>query len=259
LDPKRLVFVTLTRKVRPGSSPVSLRHRVAETREAFRQLIRQKRFKLLQGGFSTMEVKWSTKVQGWNVHIHAVCELAEGSWRRIWQDNKGKGKNKGRFKADVIGRKGKTLTIQSLRKSWKRLTKDSDRVDITPVLEKFGGVNGVMSYILKYLNKPAEVGERGVEYNIGLKGSRLVYSFGTWYPTAKKYRFADVPKPKKYLMRCDNCSSTFWTTEYWIDGLIRSYQKEREKGQHGKEYVAVKVRKRGSPVDAGYDYIGRLF
>jgi hypothetical protein len=226
LDIKKLVFVTLTRKIRPGKSSFGLRERLQETREAFNKLIRQNRFKLIQGGFYTFEVKWNEKFQGWNVHIHAVCELANKAWRMVWVDRRGKGKNKGRFKADVIGPKGLTLTVQSLRKSWKKLTHDSDRVDITPVLEKFGGVNGVMAYILKYLNKPVEVKGHEIEYNMGLKGSKMVNAFGTWYPTCKRYRFKDVPKPEKNKMVCDVCKSTYWTSEYWINGEIRKFRKE---------------------------------
>lgn len=226
LDSERLVFITVTRRVKPGVSVGSLRTRLKHTKECFAKLMRQKVFRVIAGGFYSIEVKYSGKYRGWNVHLHAVCEIAPKAVRRVWIDKRGRGKNKGRAKADVIGKDG-NLTIQLLKKSWQVLTGDSFFVDITPVLDRKGGVSGVMGYILKYLSKPAEVGLHASEYNAGLKGFRMVHAFGAWYPTAKNYRFAGVVKLDKIPLVCPDCGCDYWISEFEVNKLIRQYRKEQ--------------------------------
>lgn len=226
LDSERLVFITVTRRVKPGVSSGSLRTRLKHTKECFSRLMRQKVFKAIAGGFYSIEVKYSKKYHGWNVHLHAVCEITKKAVRRVWFDNRGRGKNKGRAKADVISKDG-NLTIQLLKKSWQELTGDSFFVDIAPVLDRKGGVNGVMGYILKYLSKPAEVGAHAAAYNDGLKRFRMVHAFGTWYPTAKNYRFAGIEKPEKIPLICTECGRDYWISEFELNKEIRQYRKER--------------------------------
>lgn len=222
LDPKKLVFVTLTRRIN-GSD---LQQKVEETRAAWRQLIRQNKWKCIQGGLYTIEIKWSEKYKGWNVHIHAVCELIKAAIRRTWTDRRSK-----RKKADVESRFG-VLTIQGLSRAWQKLTGDSPRVEIAPVLDHRGGVKGVLGYILKYLTKAAEVGGRFFEYNDALRhspgpsgkrqGYRLVECWGTWYPNSKNYRFRDVPKAKKSPLVCEECGNTDWWSEFEMRKILAS-------------------------------------
>jgi len=229
LDSKKLVFITLTRKI----DGRSLRAKIDETKEAWKKLIRLDGMEAVRGGFYTIEIKYSEKWHGWNVHIHAVAEIDEKARVRVWED-----RVSGRLKADVIYRAGQHVSIQFLRSEWKRLTGDSDRVDMAPVLEKKGGVRGVMSYILKYLKKPAEVDGREDEYNRALKGRRavkdeegnvitkglgtirLVSAWGTWYPTSKDYRFAGIDLTKE-PMKCD-CGHTVWLSEFELFKLIKN-------------------------------------
>lgn len=210
LDSSRLVFVTLTRKI----DGKNLRDKVLETKQAWQKLIRLKGMEAIRGGFYTIEIKYSEKWQGWNVHIHAVCEVHEKARIRVWKDRVSR-----RKKADVFYVAGQHVTIQWLRQEWKRLTGDSDRVDVAPVLEQKGGIKGVMSYILKYLKKPAEVAGRELEYNMALKGFRLVHAFGTWYPNSKEYRFRGVDMSKEPL-QCD-CGHTVWVSEFELYKLIK--------------------------------------
>ena len=229
LDSDKLVFITLTRKVKPGAGGGQLRDRLKHTKDCFAKLMRQKVFSCIAGGFYSIEVKWSKKGQGWNVHLHAVCEIADKAVRRLWADKRGQGKNKGRLKADVIS-KGGNITIQLLKKAWAELTGDSFFIDISPVLDKKGGVNGVLAYILKYLTKAAEVGGAAnvSAYNYGLKRFRMINAFGSWYPTCKYYRFAGVQREDKRVLLCTDCGRVFWISEFDLNRLIRTYQKENK-------------------------------
>ena len=227
LNSDKLVFFTLTRKIKPGAGSMGLRRRIKETKDHFNKLIRQNVFDCIAGGFYSIEVKWSKKGQGWNVHLHAVCEINDKVTRRLWTDNRGQGKNKGRLKCDLLTGKN-SLTVQKLKTAWEKLTKDSFFVDMSPVLDKKGGVNGVLGYILKYLTKPAEVGGNNAEYNAGMKGLRMISAFGSWYPTSKQYRFAGILKNTKNTLMCTDCGRVYWISEFDLNKLIRTYQKENK-------------------------------
>lgn len=213
LDSKKLVFITLTRRI----DGMSLRDKVIETKKAWQALIRLKGMEAITGGFYTIEVKYSEKWHGWNVHIHSVCEVHKKARVRIWKDRVSR-----RLKADVVFRAGQHVSIQWLRREWKRLTGDSDRVDVAPVLDTKGGVKGVMSYILKYLNKPVEVAGKVWEYNQALKGLRMVNAWGAWYPNSKNYRFVGIDLSKE-PMKCD-CGHTVWISEFEMVKLLRRYR-----------------------------------
>lgn len=250
VESKRCVLVTVTRKIKPGIGAAGLQERVEETRQAFKKLIRLNCFTGIQGGFYSIEIKWSDKVGGWNVHIHALCELSKGGVRRIWKiRNRGKGRDE--YKADIYHRQG-NLTVQILSEEWRRLTGDSYFVDIMPINDRYGGAKGGLAYILKYLTKPVEIGGRTFEYNLALKhkvkenakrkdgkppkaqGYRMIHAFGTWYPNSKEYRFRDCEKAQKWPLTCEHCSNTRWFSEYdmrwmmleptymrWVDPITR--------------------------------------
>lgn len=236
LDHKKLVLITLTTRVQEGEKGAeTLRQKIFKIKDCWKKLIRRDVFKgHVQGGFYTVEPKISVYYDGWNVHIHALCEIVQGARLHVWRAFNVK-KKRWEDKADIISKFGK-LTIQLLKDEWFDLTGDSHRVDITPVRIKSKGEGvlkdgavGALSYILKYLKKAADVGNFVDEYNRAVKGRkarvvdgeiiapgqtglRLMDAFGTWYPNSKGYRFAnvDMTKPKVF---CDACGHEGWLSE----------------------------------------------
>jgi hypothetical protein len=249
LDIRKCCFITLTQQVKGNTR---LRASVEKIRSCWRKLIRLDLFKQVRGGLYTIECKWSKQYGAWNVHIHAVVEIAKKSFLNIWWD-----RVKKRNVCDVrdLGRVLPEISIQKLNEEWLRLTGDSMRTNIIPVEDK----EGILAYILKYMVKELDLprvvmsqeevkfdesrpkGKRFYktgrvfniiktdprrieEYNRALKGVRLVQTFGTWYPLSKEYRFA-AARPELDKLTCENCGGDGWILEVdpvfpWLTNLM---------------------------------------
>ncbi len=223
LDPRRLALVTLTLRLEAGDD---LGERVQRIRRAWSKLVRLQAWQAaIIGGFSVIEVKWSSYYGGaWNVHIHALVEAGRlvvpfRFWRNIH------GKRIRALGADLYGEAGPPLTHQVLKTEWSRLTGGSFIVDIAPIRklkDGRGGVKGALCYILKYLVKeqtwPATGGNSRWMYNSIMKRRRIVGTFGRWHKTHKQYRFP--PGPPRRVLKCRECgASAGWISEWQLRRL----------------------------------------
>lgn len=243
LSHKCLVLVTLTMAIEKGEGV--LRDKILKIKKSWQKLIRHELFKnAIQGGYYTIEIKWSEKSQGWNVHIHALCEIAKGARIKTWRAWNAL-KMRMEDKADVIPVEGEMLSIQQLKEEWEELTGDSHRVDIAPVTQakgRKGGAVGALSYILKYMSKPAEISGKTIAYCEGLKGFKLLHAFGTWHPNSKFYRFADVIFDDKVPATCGVCKSVTWISEFELSRLLRDFVKSVEAGERKTKKIKEKLK-----------------
>jgi hypothetical protein len=234
---KKMCLITLTRRIKPNTA-VPLSFRVKHTKQCWQKLLRNKKMKSVLGGMYSIEVKESDDKTTFNVHIHALVEVAA---RKIWPLYKN-----GRIyqKADIMG-PGGLITWQWLGQRWKKLTKDSYIVDITPVLPRFGGQEGGLKYILKYLLKAPQMAAAKIPaYNEGLHRIKLIHMFGSWYPLSKKYRFSK--KPEKPLPAvCKVCHKSIWITEFELDFMAFL---ARLAGEDSKAFLRLK----GKAIEKGY-------
>ena len=222
IDARRLALVTLTLRLDPAED---LLDRVQRIRQAWSKLVRVQAWsQAVAGGFSVVEVKWSSTYGGaWNVHIHALVEAGRlvvpfRFWRWV------KGKRVRALGADLYGETGAPLTHQVLKAEWSRLTGGSFICDITPIRKLKngrGGVKGALCYILKYLVKeqvwPAEGNSRWL-YNAVMKRRRIVGTFGRWHKTHKQYRFP--AEPARRVRPCSVCGEAAgWMSEWELRRL----------------------------------------
>ena len=158
---------------------ILLKERVIRLRASFKKLLRQYRSEMT-GGFYSIEAKKTE--EGWNVHLHILAE-------------------------------GKFIPQKALSDSWLAITGDSPIVDIRACWSAVSG----FKYILKYLLKPAEVGDCKDEYNEAFARVRMVSAFGNWYKFNKEYQKINkqVPPP------CPNCGGTKWISEFELNHLER--------------------------------------
>lgn len=208
----KMALITLTLRISTGD----LKSRVKKIRVAWRKLIRQRLFlSAVSGGMYTIEIKpaLSGGAKAWNVHIHALVEIKNKL--RLW-------KLKDKQKADIILPGGSIMTWQTLGHAWAQLTGGSYVVDIQPV---YGKPDSGLKYILKYMLKaPTMTENQRSSYNYALKNTRLINTFGTWYPGSLEYRFEEK-KDISFLV-CDECGNDEWLTEFSLNKDLRGFRKE---------------------------------
>jgi len=140
----RTRFLTLTLKHRQEEVSKT----VARLLQSFKELRRSRLWKrAVDGGIGFVEVKVS---DGWHVHLHALIT-------------------------------GNFLDYKELRKLWLKITGDSFVIDIRTVKDQ----KEVIYYVAKYASKSLDRStmfhrSRFLELVRGLKGKRLLLTFGDW-------------------------------------------------------------------------------
>lgn len=143
----RLRFATLTLK----AEPTILVQRLSDLRAFFLRLKRTSLWKRsVSAGIACIEVKRYKTVEGWHCHYHLLFH-------------------------------GKYIVRQELADTWKRITGDSDIVDVRLAKSH----RNVVRYITKYVSKPLDMSYLHDdtlldEAVVALKGVRLVDTFGSW-------------------------------------------------------------------------------
>jgi hypothetical protein len=167
-------------------------------RSSFVRLMRRKYYKdRILGGLYVVELKNIGK--GWNIHLHALIETISGMDGFLLQ--------------------------RKISDDWLEITRHSKIVDIR---QAESGKRS-LGYILKYLTKTPEINGESVVYNIALKGTRLIQTFGKLYSKRK---------PEKKKMACAECGCDWWMTDrmVWefdiiekarIRRLLKKIRKER--------------------------------
>lgn len=167
----RLRFMTLTLK----ANPLPLVQRVADLRAFFLRLRRTSLWKrTVKAGIACLEVKRYKTVEGWHCHYHVLFQ-------------------------------GRYIERIELARAWKRITGDSDIVDIRLAHDR----KNVARYVTKYVAKPLDMTcsrDDGLldEAVQALKGVRLMDSFGAW-------------RGKPLTKTDDNAE---WTDVGTLDGLL---------------------------------------
>lgn len=202
---ERLSMITLTLKINTESDLFSELKRL---KKCWTKLLRRKDFQCVEGGLGRFEPKFSHKYNAWFLHLHLIVE-SQG--RKVFKIGSKK-------KCDLWGR-GKTLTFQKLGQLWKEITGDSYIADISPVEGGNKGISGALNYVLKYMLKVSEIpGDRVSEYDSALFKTRLVFTFGTWYPRSKNYRFESISK-SEFTLKCPVCGCENWLFEDVLEGM----------------------------------------
>lgn len=136
-------FVTLTLRHTPEDS---LRDLLDKLQHAWRALMKRKTLKDVNAGVRVVEIKQSA--QGWHPHMHLIVDAE-------WID------------------KG------ALRDAWRKVTGDSDIVDVRRIRDKAQ----IASYLSKYLSKPSAIENANAlaEYATATHNRRLISAFGASY------------------------------------------------------------------------------
>jgi hypothetical protein len=155
-------FLTLTLKVNTG--PLS--DQIDRLLDCFAKL-RTRAFwrKRVTGGCAFIEVKWSEKHAGWNVHVHCMLH-------------------------------GLFIPHSDLWRAWHSITGDSMVVDIRLVNDK----DVIGRYVTKYVSKPLSNtflnrSEQFDELICAMVGRRLCLTFGDW----RGIRLTQSPEPGEWI------------------------------------------------------------
>lgn len=199
VDYHNLRLMTLTVENIPISSTDFVRRQCNKILRYFDLMRKRKYYRnVIRGGIRSLELVCKDG-QTWNLHLHI---LFEGSYIPVCcQDMKDSNNAYGisYMEKEVCPNCKKILC---LRRDWIHYTKTSPVVDI----KKAFCIRGGLKYVMKYLGKPATVGDYKDAYNLIMKGRRLVQPFGTWYDM----------KLEKEPYVCPDCGSVHWISEFQV-------------------------------------------
>lgn len=138
------------------------------------------------GGMYAIEAPNKTG-RSWHVHLHAIVE-------------------------------GEYIAQSTISEDWKSVTGGSFMVWIN----RAWSPAGALDYVLKYLTKAPTLRTRNnqVEYDLALKGLRMIHPFGTWYGKVREaIKSGEVKNPP--AVSCPICGCTDWVSEFQLSEYDR--------------------------------------